>query len=304
MADHDYRQGERGYEAGESSQRGGYDEESMRRQARRDPYARGERPYYEGERQQGRFEYGEGRPGANFSNPGQGAGSRGQGSNANRPGWDDQDRGYGRESQYSRWEDQGSRSYGERIGGSSGEGESYGMGYGYGGGSARPAGGGQRFGGQQGYGGQPDLARGGNRPQQGSGDSGWQRSMSAGPYSGRGPKGYQRSDDRIHEEVCETLTMHPGIDACEVEVRVQGGEVTLSGSVNEREQKRLAEDAIEGVSGVKDVNNQLRVSGHGHKGQGATSHGGGKPFPGTAQDREMQNASSGMQTHGEGGGGA
>lgn len=78
-------------------------------------------------------------------------------------------------------------------------------------------------------------------------------------YAGRGPKGYKRSDERIHEEVCEVLTRHPEVDASEIEVRVKDGEITLTGTVEDRRQKRLAEDAIEDLPGVRDVNNQVRV---------------------------------------------
>lgn len=78
-------------------------------------------------------------------------------------------------------------------------------------------------------------------------------------HRGRGPKGYTRSDERIREDVCDVLTDHPMVDASDVEVAVHSGEVTLSGSVSSREEKRLAEDIIENLSGVKDVSNQLRV---------------------------------------------
>jgi hypothetical protein len=81
-----------------------------------------------------------------------------------------------------------------------------------------------------------------------------------GPHSGRGPQGYQRSNERIHEEVCETLTRHGQVDASGINIRVENGEVTLEGTVNSRREKRLAEEAIENLSGVKDVHNQLRVS--------------------------------------------
>jgi hypothetical protein len=80
-----------------------------------------------------------------------------------------------------------------------------------------------------------------------------------GRYSGRGPKGWQRSDDRIREDVNERLTDHPDVDASEIEVQVNNGEVTLSGTVEERRAKRLAEDIAESVSGVREVHNQLRV---------------------------------------------
>lgn len=80
-----------------------------------------------------------------------------------------------------------------------------------------------------------------------------------GRFAGRGPKGWQRSDDRIREDINERLTDHPHIDASEIEVKVQNGEVTLTGMVDERHAKRLAEDIAESVSGVREVHNQLRV---------------------------------------------
>ena len=79
------------------------------------------------------------------------------------------------------------------------------------------------------------------------------------PYAGRGPKDYKRSDDRVREEICDCMTDDPLLDASEIVVRVSSGEVTLSGSVSSREQKRRAEDVAERVSGVTDVTNQLRI---------------------------------------------
>jgi len=80
-----------------------------------------------------------------------------------------------------------------------------------------------------------------------------------GGHRGKGPVGYTRSDERIREIVCEVLTDDDMIDATHIEVEVHGGEVTLSGTVEERSQKRMAEDRIENLSCVKDVVNQLRV---------------------------------------------
>ena len=89
----------------------------------------------------------------------------------------------------------------------------------------------------------------------------WRRYESSRPhFVGRGPKGYQRSDDRIREEVCDCMTEDPMLDASEIEVAVRQGEVTLCGSVTSREQKRRAEDVAERISGVRDVTNQLRVT--------------------------------------------
>jgi osmotically-inducible protein OsmY len=78
-------------------------------------------------------------------------------------------------------------------------------------------------------------------------------------YSGRGPRGYQRSDDRIREDVCDRLTDDPRIDASDIEVNVKGGELTLSGSVRTRDEKRFAEDLAERLSGIREVNNNLKV---------------------------------------------
>jgi osmotically-inducible protein OsmY len=93
-----------------------------------------------------------------------------------------------------------------------------------------------------------------------TGRFGEMRGRDTGPsHAGRGPRGYQRSDDRILDDVCERLARHPWIDASDVEVAVQGGEVTLRGSVDSRSAKRLLEDVAESVWGVREVHNQVRV---------------------------------------------
>jgi len=94
-----------------------------------------------------------------------------------------------------------------------------------------------------------------------------------GPHAGRGPRGYQRSDDRIREEVNDRLTAHGLIDATDVDAQVSGGEVTLTGFVDSRRAKRAAEDVAEEVDGVREVHNQLRVrtSAADHEGVGRTS---------------------------------
>ncbi|MDF2689567.1 MAG: hypothetical protein K0Q80_2533, partial [Microvirga sp.] len=78
-------------------------------------------------------------------------------------------------------------------------------------------------------------------------------------HRGRGPKGYTRSDERIREDVNERLTDDPYVDASEIDVGVSSCEVTLSGTVDSREAKRRAEDCAERVSGVRHVQNNLRV---------------------------------------------
>ncbi len=90
-----------------------------------------------------------------------------------------------------------------------------------------------------------------------------------GQFAGRGPRGYQRSDDRIREDISDRLTEHGDIDASDVEVNVQSGEVTLHGIVDSRYAKRLAEDLADSVSGVKDVRNELKVQQRGTQRQAA-----------------------------------
>lgn len=81
-----------------------------------------------------------------------------------------------------------------------------------------------------------------------------------GPFTGMGPSGYHRSDDRIFEDVCERLTMHGQIDPSDVEIEVENGEVVLKGSVDDRHTKRIIEDVAYSVSGVTEVQNNLRVT--------------------------------------------
>lgn len=80
-----------------------------------------------------------------------------------------------------------------------------------------------------------------------------------GGYSGRGPKGYTRTDERIREDVCERLSWNDEVDATDISVLVDKGEVTLEGSVESRHMKRLAADIAEDVPGVADVHNTIRV---------------------------------------------
>ena len=78
-------------------------------------------------------------------------------------------------------------------------------------------------------------------------------------YRGRGPKGYKRSDQRVQEDVNDRLSDDPYVDASEIDVTVSNGEVTLSGSVDNRQARRRAEDIAEQVSGVTYVQNNIRV---------------------------------------------
>ena len=90
-------------------------------------------------------------------------------------------------------------------------------------------------------------------------------------HSGRGPKGYTRSDERIREDVSDRLMEDWGVDATDIEVTVTSGEVTLSGTVDGRESKRRAENLAAAVLGVRDVQNSLRVRKVGEYSSGAAT---------------------------------
>lgn len=79
-------------------------------------------------------------------------------------------------------------------------------------------------------------------------------------FRGRGPKNWRPSDERIRDTANELLTDHDGIDATDIEVTVENGEVTLNGTVGSRWEKRLAEDIAHSCRGVHDVHNRLRVA--------------------------------------------
>jgi hypothetical protein len=121
--------------------------------------------------------------------------------------------------------------------------------------------------GPQTYGGPHPRERAGSR--EWSSVEGWRR---PGPHTGRGPRGYQRTDERIREEINERLTAHGLIDATDVECRVVNGEATLTGLVDSRAAKRAAADLAEDVYGVREVHNELRVRSHADdRGVGRTS---------------------------------
>lgn len=78
-------------------------------------------------------------------------------------------------------------------------------------------------------------------------------------HRGKGPRSYSRSDERLTEDLNEQLMHDDDIDASDISVRVESGEVTLEGTVTERWMKHRAEDLVERCSGVKDVDNRIRV---------------------------------------------
>ena len=81
-----------------------------------------------------------------------------------------------------------------------------------------------------------------------------------GGHRGHGPKNYRRSDSRIEEDINDRLSDDGWVDASNVEVRVNEGEVTLEGNAPDRFSKRRAEDIAEAVSGVRNVENRIKVT--------------------------------------------
>lgn len=74
-----------------------------------------------------------------------------------------------------------------------------------------------------------------------------------------GPRNYQRTDERIRDEICERLTFTNGVNVREVSVEVEKGVVTLSGTVERRSQKYDIEDIADNTFGVTEVDNRIRV---------------------------------------------
>lgn len=114
-------------------------------------------------------------------------------------------------------------------------------------------------------------SRSGGYGRDGYGSGGQSR---GGGFRGRGPKGYTRSDERITEHLCELLSDDDDVDASEISVEVRDGVATLSGTVEHRWMKHRAEDLAESCSGVKDVENRIRVV-RGSQGSGGQSGAGG-----------------------------
>jgi osmotically-inducible protein OsmY len=77
----------------------------------------------------------------------------------------------------------------------------------------------------------------------------------------RGPKGYQRSDERLKEDISERLMQAHDVDSSEVTVNVEAGKVTLEGTVPSRYMKHYIEDLADACPGVQDIDNRIRVIG-------------------------------------------
>ena len=223
---------------------------------------------YTGHGDFGRGEYGGGRSGwsgqerygqSGYGQGGYGTGGSGQ-SGYGRSGSSERDDGQGGGYGYGGGGQQQSR-YGQR-----GQREDYG--YGASRGWAEPYGEGQQYtpGGEYGGRGVGDYGSQGYGSQEGYGGRG------TGQHAGKGPKGYQRSDERTKELLCERLRDDPEIDPSEVTVSVQGGKITLEGTVDSRRTKNAIEE-IADQFGLQDVQSNLRIQRTAPSGQQSDSQG-------------------------------
>lgn len=224
--------GPESYGRGQYDDRGSQHEGRGSREGQRDASDWNQRAFGQGQGQD-RGGYTSDSYGRTVHSMGGGQGGYGQGVGYNdRQGWNDRQSGYG-------------QSYGDRQG-NYGQGQSQGQGWNDRQGSY---GQGQQ---SQSWGGRQDQGFGGQDRNMGMGEGGGQR-------TGRGPKGYKRSDERIREDICDRLAAHGEVDAGEVDVQVSEGEVTLTGTVTHKNDKRLIEQIAEFVQGVQEVHNQLRM---------------------------------------------
>ncbi|HWK65044.1 MAG TPA: BON domain-containing protein [Rhizobiaceae bacterium] len=218
----------------------------------------------------GRYQEGQGRgqhQGERFSGGQQGGwsgteyGGRGQGGwhgseqgGRGQEGWGGSEygergeSGYGQAGEYDQWSRE--RDYSAR-----GRGRGYEGGFGgYGYAGEREQGRGERGGSERGF-----WDRASDEVSSWFGDDDAERRRYQDQHRGRGPKGYVRSDERIREDINDRLTDDWSLDATDIDVQVAEREVTLTGEVASRADKRRAEDIAESVSGVTNVQNNLRI---------------------------------------------
>ena len=88
----------------------------------------------------------------------------------------------------------------------------------------------------------------------------------------REPKGYTLSDERIHADICERLSHRTSpfdaaefdlgnVDMSGVTIEVEGGKVTLLGTVADRRTKHYIEELVDACPGVQDIDNRIQVAG-------------------------------------------
>ena len=85
------------------------------------------------------------------------------------------------------------------------------------------------------------------------------RRLKPAPKYPPGPKGYQRADQRMREDICDQLMQTGHIDSSDVTVEVNGAKVQLEGSVPVRWMKHVIENLADACPGVQDIENRISV---------------------------------------------
>ena len=80
--------------------------------------------------------------------------------------------------------------------------------------------------------------------------------------AGKGPKGWERSDEHILDDVCSSLTRHRDVDPRDIGIGVVNGTVMLSGTIVDAGQKRLVESIVSEVVGVREIQSDIHVESH------------------------------------------
>jgi hypothetical protein len=107
---------------------------------------------------------------------------------------------------------------------------------------------------------EPDWRAGHRHPVgEESAEPDWRREQPEPRRYALGPKGYQRSDERLREDISERLMAAHHIDSSDVTVEVAGAKVVLDGTVPERRMKHAIEDLVDACPGVQDIDDKIRV---------------------------------------------
>jgi BON domain len=94
----------------------------------------------------------------------------------------------------------------------------------------------------------------------------WNRELNRKPflnevdYSGKGPRGWKLTDQKMMERVCEVLLHSHEVDPTDIEVFVKDHVVTLKGKIRSKGMRRVAEDLVGSVPGVRDVFSELKIN--------------------------------------------
>lgn len=73
------------------------------------------------------------------------------------------------------------------------------------------------------------------------------------------PERLADDDDELREQVVETLRLAVDIDTGEIDISVEDGVVTLSGSVSAHEARRIVIEEVKKIDGVERVIDELII---------------------------------------------